>query len=230
MTPMLGIMASQNYPRTITVEYNVVGGGGNGGAGVQSVAHGGPGGGGGLTYGTNVFSRNTNFSVTVGAGGGNASSFSSYTAGGGGNAGYYNQQGGGGSGTLTGATGAGFRSNGNPGNIDTITSTYRGGSGAGATYGQDNYVGGAGGGGYGGNADRAGGAGDVNTGGGGGAGSADNPSNKSGGAGGSGVVIFKYLTSEGTITIGSGLTGSTTTNGSYKITTITNGTGNVSWA
>jgi hypothetical protein len=33
-----------------------------------------------------------------------------------------------------------------------------------------------------------------------------------------------------TITIGAGLSGSTTTVGSNKITTITSGTGNVSWA
>jgi hypothetical protein len=33
-----------------------------------------------------------------------------------------------------------------------------------------------------------------------------------------------------TITIGAGLTGSTTTSAPYKITTITAGTGNVSWA
>jgi hypothetical protein len=32
------------------------------------------------------------------------------------------------------------------------------------------------------------------------------------------------------VTIGAGLTGSTTTVGSTKVTTITNGTGNVSWA
>jgi hypothetical protein len=52
----------------------------------------------------------------------------------------------------------------------------------------------------------------------------------SGGAGGSGVVIMKYLTSEGTITIGGGLTGSTATSGDYKVTTITAGSGAVSWA
>ena len=50
-----------------------------------------------------------------------------------------------------------------------------------------------------------------------------------GGQGGSGVVILKYLTADGTITIGAGLTGSTATSGAYKITTITAGTGNVSW-
>jgi hypothetical protein len=33
-----------------------------------------------------------------------------------------------------------------------------------------------------------------------------------------------------TITIGAGLTGSTTTAGGFKTTTITAGTGNVSWA
>jgi hypothetical protein len=32
-----------------------------------------------------------------------------------------------------------------------------------------------------------------------------------------------------TITIGAGLTGSTSTSGSYKVTTLTLGTGNVSW-
>ena len=51
-----------------------------------------------------------------------------------------------------------------------------------------------------------------------------------GGAGGSGNVILRYLTSAGTITIGAGLTGSTATDGSYKVTTLTAGTGNVSWA
>jgi hypothetical protein len=44
------------------------------------------------------------------------------------------------------------------------------------------------------------------------------------------VVILRYLTSAGTISIGAGLTGSTATDGSYKVTTITAGSGNVSWA
>jgi hypothetical protein len=55
-------------------------------------------------------------------------------------------------------------------------------------------------------------------------------SNANGGNGGSGIVILRYLTSEGTITIGAGLTGSTATDGNFKVTTITTGTGNVSWA
>jgi hypothetical protein len=54
--------------------------------------------------------------------------------------------------------------------------------------------------------------------------------NDTGGNGGSGVVILRYLTASGTITIGAGLTGTTATDGSYKVTTITAGTGNVSWS
>jgi hypothetical protein len=46
--------------------------------------------------------------------------------------------------------------------------------------------------------------------------------------GGSGVVILRYPNTN-TITIGAGLTGSTATDGSFKVSTITAGTGNVSW-
>jgi hypothetical protein len=49
------------------------------------------------------------------------------------------------------------------------------------------------------------------------------------GNGGSGIVILKYPSSL-TITIGAGLTGSTSTVGSNKITSLTAGTGNVSFA
>jgi hypothetical protein len=49
------------------------------------------------------------------------------------------------------------------------------------------------------------------------------------GNGGSGVVVLSYPAAY-TITIGAGLTGSTATSGSTKITTITAGTGNISWA
>jgi hypothetical protein len=42
---------------------------------------------------------------------------------------------------------------------------------------------------------------------------------------------MRWLTSTGkAITIGAGLTGSTSTSGSYSIATITAGTGNVSWS
>jgi hypothetical protein len=53
---------------------------------------------------------------------------------------------------------------------------------------------------------------------------------RSGNQGGSGVVILKYPDSK-TITIGAGLTGSTAApSGGYKVSTITAGTGNVSWS
>jgi hypothetical protein len=92
----------------------------------------------------------------------------------------------------------------------------RGGGGGGTGWsGGANGTGGAGGGGaYNTN-------GTANLGGGGGGGGKN---------GGSGVVILRYLTAEGTITIGVGLTGTTATDGSYKVTTITAGSGNVSWA
>jgi hypothetical protein len=48
--------------------------------------------------------------------------------------------------------------------------------------------------------------------------------------GGRGVVIFRYLTSDSTITIGSGLTGSTVADGSFSVTTIESGSGGVSWS
>jgi hypothetical protein len=67
----------------------------------------------------------------------------------------------------------------------------------------------------------------ANTGGGGGA--CGGGGGAVGGNGGSGVVILRYPAAL-TITIGAGLTGSTATVGSNKVTTITAGTGNVSWA
>jgi hypothetical protein len=54
-------------------------------------------------------------------------------------------------------------------------------------------------------------------------------SDPTGASGGSGIVILKYNPLY-TITIGAGLTGSTSQIGEYKITTITAGTGNISWA
>jgi hypothetical protein len=41
---------------------------------------------------------------------------------------------------------------------------------------------------------------------------------------------LSFPTASGTITIGAGLTGSTTTSGANTIATITAGSGNVSWA
>jgi hypothetical protein len=88
-----------------------------------------------------------------------------------------------------------------------------------------NHTAGTGGGSAPGNANGA-----ANTGGG-----AGNPSQPYGGVGahgapdgGSGVVILRYPATR-TITVGAGLTGSTSTSGDDKITTITAGTGNVIW-
>jgi hypothetical protein len=88
-------------------------------------------------------------------------------------------------------------------------------------------VGGTGGGGAGGNPTGGtnGIAGTVNTGGGGGGGYGGTTAS---GAGGSGIVILKYPSAY-TITIGAGLTGTTATVGDNEVTTITAGTGNVSW-
>ena len=77
---------------------------------------------------------------------------------------------------------------------------------------------------------RGGGAsvvGTANRGDGGGGGSYTSPPN--GAAGGSGIVILRYPSAR-TITIGAGLTGTTATDGSFKVTTLTASTGNVSWA
>jgi hypothetical protein len=53
---------------------------------------------------------------------------------------------------------------------------------------------------------------------------------QNGGNGGSGVLILKYPDAY-TITIGAGLTGSTAApSGGFKVSTITAGSGNVSWA
>jgi hypothetical protein len=71
-------------------------------------------------------------------------------------------------------------------------------------------------------------AGADNTGNGGG-GRTGFPPNQTGYNGGSGIVILRYPSSA-TITVGAGLTSSTSTVGQNKVTTITAGTGNVSWA
>jgi len=109
------------------------------------------------------------------------------------------------------------------------SSVYYAGGGGGGSVSNTNgvvFAGGLGGGGAGG---FSGGAtavsGTTNTGGGGGGGGGS----VVGASGGSGVVILRYPSSV-TITISAGLTGSTTTVGSNKITTITAGSGNVSWA
>lgn len=146
----------------------------------------------------------------------------------GGGGGDYGGAGGGGSlsngGTGTSNTGAA----GGSGTASTITGssvTRAGGGGGGSFFNASGAGGGAGGGGTGAGASNNGTNGTANTGGGGGGAS----SARTAGSGGSGVVILSYPSAY-TITIGEGLTGTTATVGSQKVTTITAGTGNVSWA
>jgi hypothetical protein len=154
-----------------------------------------------------------------------------------GGAGSAGDEGGGGGGAgAVGTAGVNGTTQGNGGNgvatsITGSSVTY-GGGGAGG--GNNPPSGSTGTGGTGGGATTPtsqanGNAGTANTGGGGSGGYAVSQ-NYTGGAGGSGIVILRYLTADGTITIGAGLTGSTATDGSHKVTTITAGTGNVSWA
>jgi len=135
-------------------------------------------------------------------------------------------------GTLNGYPGGGAGDSANGGN-GTSTNSGNGGagtvnsiSGSSVAYGGGGGGGGTGGGGRGAGADGTYANGTANTGGGGGGGDANV---NFGGNGGSGIVILRYP-SDYTITIGAGLTGSTTTSGANKITTITAGSGNVSWA
>ena len=130
----------------------------------------------------------------------------------------------------SGSTGSGgIAGNGGVGKEYNITGSnvYYAGGGGGACY--DSSAGrGAGGSGGGGNGAQGlatvGTAGTANTGGGGGGWSGRNAT--AGYSGGSGVVILRYPNTK-TITIGSGLTGTTATDGSSKVTTFTAGTGNI---
>jgi len=119
----------------------------------------------------------------------------------------------------------------------TGTLTYRAGGGGGGDgfFGTSNdgpHAGGLGGGGNGGNnVPTVPTSAAVNTGGGGGGGSGGGGGTPAiyGFSGGSGVVILRYP-SDKTITIGAGLTGTTSTVGANKVTEITAGTGNISFS
>ena len=94
--------------------------------------------------------------------------------------------------------------------------TYAGGGGGGATTGGSGGTSDMTSGSTGGAAGGAGSAGTVNTG-------------AAGGAGGSGIVILRYPNTY-TITVGSGLTSSTATDGSDKVTSFTAGTDTISFS
>lgn len=205
-------------------------GGGRGGYGDFTPTQGGPGGSGG---GSGAYSNPP-------ATGGTGTSGQGYNGGGG----YYGGGeascgGGGGGASAVGSTPtASVGGNGGNGVSSSITGSavVRGGGGAGGLdrrgYGGTVGTAGTGGGGTASSTGGDGGNGTVNTGGGGGGGgiTASPVTGGFGGSGGSGVVILRWPTSSGTITVGAGLTYSTTTSGSNTIVTFTAGTGNVSWS
>ena len=259
-------------------DYLVVGGGGGG----QSASYGAGGGAGGYRTSYNdsnvsalTFNPGTNYTITVGAGGGAGSNggqsaiegadITNIYSAGGGTAG---QNGGSGGGVTSGTPGQGNtpnvtpaqghdgESNGSLGGAgggaseaggtqlarrggngleNSITGTatyYAGGGGGGANTGpnfnQPFGQGGLGGGGQSGT--NTGSA--PNTGGGGGGGNwtgNSDPSQQSGKPGSSGIVVLRYPNTK-TVAIGNGLTGSTSTSGSDKITTFTAGTGTISFS
>jgi len=147
--------------------------------------------------------------------------------------------GGGGGAGAVGANAVNIGGNGGAGRATDISGssvTYAGGGGGGGARsgvgGAGGGSGGSGGGGAGGAVNAAGSAASPanrGSGGGGASGDADIAAN-AGGAGSSGVVILRYPDTR-TITIGAGLTGSTSAaSGGYKRTTLTAGSGNVSWS
>ena len=194
-------------------------GGGYGGTYGTDGANGGSGGG----SGPNNASGQTAGTGTANQGfGGGIGAFPQGSGCGGGGGGASAAGGNGNTNTNGGAGGAGVAVS-----ITGSSVTYAGGGGGGGSGGGAGGTGGSGGGGTGANGTGSPSSGTANTGGGAGGGGGDSRTRPNGG---SGVVILRYLTSVGTITIGAGLTGSTATDGSHKVTTITAGTGNVSWA
>jgi hypothetical protein len=204
---------------------STVGGGGGAGGSVSGVANlgnsGGSGGGDSHWNGTSGVTTNGG-AGTAGqgfAGGGLANNLSGDRAGGGG---------GGAGAAAARVTSGGVSTAGGIGLLSTITGTsIRRGGGGGGGGNPTPGAGGDGGGARGGFSEGLPGA-DANTGGGGGGQTSAGTANRVSGNGGSGVVILRY---QNTFTISTvGLTATTATNGSFKITTITAGTGTVSWA
>lgn len=204
-----------------------LGGGGGGHYDPPTIFPGNAGGSGGGGAGSDSNPGNSNGgsgTANQGYSGGNGPFIDTSTAagGGGGGAGQSGSNGGGSSLAAIGGKGG----DGVAVSITGTSVTYAGGGGGGVRSGTAG-AGGTGGGGAGdtGNFPVAG---TTNTGGGGGA---SGQSGAPGAAGGSGVVILRWLTSAGTINVGSGLTSdATSTTGSYSYKRFTAGTGNVSWS
>jgi len=208
--------------------------GGNGANSVFStITSAGGGGGGAWTSPANGLNGGSGGGGAYNAAGGTGTSSQGF-AGGSGSTGTNQGAGGGGGAGAAGANGsANAGGNGGDGIQSSIsgTATYYAGGGGGGLYPNPSTTIGTGGLGGGGNASvTSNGISGVNNTGGGGGGSGANPSVSGyGGVGGSGVVIIRYPDAY-TVTIGSGLTGSTATDGSDKVTTFTAGTGNISFS
>ena len=192
----------------------------------------------------------TNYTVTVGAGGGahangNDSVFGSITSYGGGRGSQFHYGWGGGHSkggkALTGSGGGGQAGSYGERNLGGAGQAGQGGSGS-----NNHGGGGAGGDGsnsagvgkaasitgssvtYGaGNTSSTASTGGANTGNAGGGGTG---ANLNGYAGGSGIVVLKFKTNEAAITVGGSLTSSSTTSGEFTIVTFTAGSDNVSFA
>ena len=209
-----GSSGSNSVFNTITS----AGGGGGGKSGVAGI-NGGSGGGGTATQlgGTgNTPSTSPSQGNTGGSGNDLAPN---YGGGGGGGASAV--------GTNGTTTAGGNGGNGTASSITGSSVTRAGGGGGGTFNGGTAGTGGTGGGGNA-NINAAGSAGTSNTGGGGGGGSYQIPfGTRAGGNGGSGIVILKYVNTFTISNPGGGLTFSTSTSGSDKITSFTAGTGNI---
>jgi len=223
-----------DWPPAISVEYLVVAGGGGGARGEDLVRYSGGGGGGSHLSGTLQVSKLV--SLTIGAGGAGATDFAAAPNGSNSNLGSVAATGGGGAPGVNGGTGgtnAGSGgTGGNPptvspgsGTTSSITGTALSRSGGG---GASRSQSGVDGGGNGGAQGQPGTNGAANRGGGGGGGDPLNSQN--GGSGGSGVVILRYPDTYTISNPGGGLTFTTATDGSDKITTFTAGTGNIEFA
>ena len=214
--------AGNNGTNSVFSTITSIGGGGGGARYSSSVApkSGGSGGGAG---------DNVNPPVYAGA----AGTANQGYAGGGTTVRNYRGSGGGGAGGVGGNSASPTNGDGGVGVAVAITGSsvfYAGGGGGGEHSGlSTSGAGGNGGGGAGAYGNTSAVSGTANRGGGGGGGGDAAGAGTNTGGGGSGVVILRYPSSY-TITIGAGLTGSTATDGAFKVTTITAGSGNVSWA
>jgi hypothetical protein len=219
-----GSNGSQSIFTHKSATITATGGGGGGGAGADGGNDGGSGGGSATNSGS--------------AGSGNTPATTPSQGNDGGLNGQSNQRGGGGGGGAgsaggngAGSSGGGAGGSGLQNNIDGNNYFYAAGGGGGS-YGTPQGIGGSSIGGNGGVKDYGGGtaystaASPANRGSGGGGGAPTASPNNPGRNGSSGVVILRYSNA---YTI-SGLSGTTTTVGSDKITTFTTGTGNIQFS